>query len=188
MKVATFNINNVNKRLANLLGWLAAAEPDVVCLQELKASDADFPHAAIEAAGYRAVWRGQRTWKRTEPWVTSMTGHRGSTLPTLDTRHGDSRRTLTLEGFGRRWRADSFTDKLGTAGIDARTSWSAPWDRYPNGPRPAAGGARARGPVQARAVGPGRGRKAAGRTKCDHWAAAAGACLVSPRVSPRRLT
>ena len=62
MKIATFNINNVNKRLANLLGWLADAQPDVVCLQELKAEDRAFPIAAIEAAGYGAVWRGQRTW------------------------------------------------------------------------------------------------------------------------------
>jgi exodeoxyribonuclease-3 len=62
MRVATFNINNVNKRLANLLAWLAEATPDVVCLQELKAEDRAFPIAAIEAAGYGAVWRGQRTW------------------------------------------------------------------------------------------------------------------------------
>jgi exodeoxyribonuclease III len=62
MKIATFNINNVNKRLANLLDWLAAAKPDVVCLQELKAADAEFPLGAIEKAGYGAVWRGQRTW------------------------------------------------------------------------------------------------------------------------------
>jgi exodeoxyribonuclease-3 len=62
MKIATFNINNVNKRLANLLDWLAAAKPDVVCLQELKAADTEFPLAAIERAGYGAVWRGQRTW------------------------------------------------------------------------------------------------------------------------------
>jgi exodeoxyribonuclease III len=62
MKVATFNINNVNKRQANLLEWLATAQPDVVCLQELKCEDRAFPVAAIEAAGYGAVWRGQRTW------------------------------------------------------------------------------------------------------------------------------
>ena len=62
MRIATFNINNVNKRLANLLDWLAAEKPDVVCLQELKAEDRAFPLAAIEAAGYGAVWRGQRTW------------------------------------------------------------------------------------------------------------------------------
>jgi exodeoxyribonuclease-3 len=62
MKVATFNINNVNKRLPNLLRWLRAAKPDVVALQELKATDAEFPAAAIEKAGYSAVWRGQKTW------------------------------------------------------------------------------------------------------------------------------
>lgn len=62
MKLATFNVNNVNKRLPNLLAWLAEAEPDVVALQELKASQPDFPIAAIEAAGYGAVWRGERAW------------------------------------------------------------------------------------------------------------------------------
>jgi exodeoxyribonuclease-3 len=62
MKIATFNINNVVRRLPNLLAWLAAARPDVVCLQELKATDASFPQAALEDAGYGAVWRGQRSW------------------------------------------------------------------------------------------------------------------------------
>lgn len=62
MRIATFNINNVNNRLANLLAWLSEARPDVVCLQELKAEDRAFPLAAIQAAGYGAVWRGQRTW------------------------------------------------------------------------------------------------------------------------------
>jgi exodeoxyribonuclease-3 len=62
MKIATFNINNVNKRLANLLAWLEEARPDVVCLQELKAEQGGFPLAAIEAAGYGAAWVGQRTW------------------------------------------------------------------------------------------------------------------------------
>jgi exodeoxyribonuclease III len=62
MKIATFNINNVNKRLANLVAWLRATKPDVVCLQELKAADREFPEAAIEKAGYGAVWRGQKSW------------------------------------------------------------------------------------------------------------------------------
>jgi len=62
MKIATFNINNINRRLPNLLRWLGAAKPDVVSLQELKASDAEFPLAAIENAGYGAVWQGERTW------------------------------------------------------------------------------------------------------------------------------
>ena len=62
MRIATFNINNVVKRLPNLLAWLADTRPDVVCLQELKATDAAFPAAELEAAGYGAVWAGQRTW------------------------------------------------------------------------------------------------------------------------------
>jgi len=62
LKVATFNINNINRRLPNLLRWLAQAKPDIVCLQELKAADSDFPLRAINQAGYGAVWRGQKTW------------------------------------------------------------------------------------------------------------------------------
>ena len=62
MKVATFNINNINRRLPNLLRWLRSSRPDVVCLQELKSTDADFPIDAIRKSGYGAVWRGQKTW------------------------------------------------------------------------------------------------------------------------------
>ena len=62
MKIATFNINNVNRRLPNLLAWLRTAKPDAVSLQELKSTDADFPVAAFEKAGYGAVWQGQKTW------------------------------------------------------------------------------------------------------------------------------
>ncbi len=62
MKIATWNINGINRRLPLLLEWLAATQPDVVCLQELKSADAELPKAAIDAAGYGAVWHGQRTW------------------------------------------------------------------------------------------------------------------------------
>jgi len=62
MKIATFNTNNVNKRLTNLLDWLRDAKPDVVCLQELKAADSEFPRAAIEKAGYGIALRGQKSW------------------------------------------------------------------------------------------------------------------------------
>lgn len=62
MKIASFNINNVNKRLANLLSWMAKAEPDVVCLQELKAEQRAFPVSAFRELGYRAVWQGERSW------------------------------------------------------------------------------------------------------------------------------
>jgi len=62
MKVATFNINNVNKRLANLLAWLERSQPDVVCLQELKCERAEFPAEALRGAGYESVCCGQRSW------------------------------------------------------------------------------------------------------------------------------
>lgn len=62
MRIATFNINNVNRRLDHLLAWLAAAAPDVVCLQELKCTDRDFPARALREAGYGAVWKGQKSW------------------------------------------------------------------------------------------------------------------------------
>ena len=62
VKIATFNINNINKRLPNLLGWLRESAPDVVCLQELKCTDAAFPAEALGEAGYRSVWRGEKSW------------------------------------------------------------------------------------------------------------------------------
>ncbi|HSF47655.1 MAG TPA: exodeoxyribonuclease III, partial [Burkholderiales bacterium] len=62
MKIATFNVNNVNKRLPNLLAWLRHARPDAVCLQELKATDSEFPIKAVEMVGYGAVWRGEKSW------------------------------------------------------------------------------------------------------------------------------
>ena len=62
MKIATWNVNGVNGRLARLLDWLALAKPDVVCLQELKAPDDRFPQAALADAGYGAVWHGQKSW------------------------------------------------------------------------------------------------------------------------------
>jgi exodeoxyribonuclease-3 len=62
MKIATFNVNGINGRLAVLLRWLAEAEPDVVCVQELKAPDEKFPLAAIRKAGYGAIWHGQKSW------------------------------------------------------------------------------------------------------------------------------
>jgi exodeoxyribonuclease-3 len=62
VKIATFNINDINKRLENLLTWLAKTTPDVVCLQELKAEQAAFPAEALRTLGYEAVWQGERSW------------------------------------------------------------------------------------------------------------------------------
>jgi exodeoxyribonuclease III len=62
VKIATFNVNGVNGRLARLLEWLEESRPDVACLQELKAPQDKFPAAAIEKAGYGALWQGQSRW------------------------------------------------------------------------------------------------------------------------------
>jgi exodeoxyribonuclease-3 len=62
VKIATFNINGINGRLPRLLEWLGESAPDIVCLQELKAPDARFPAAEIAAAGYEAIWHGQKSW------------------------------------------------------------------------------------------------------------------------------
>ncbi|ANF26371.1 exodeoxyribonuclease III [Stutzerimonas stutzeri] len=62
LKIATFNINGIRARRSNLLEWLEREQPDVVCLQELKAQDADFPIDDIRAAGYGAIWQGQKSW------------------------------------------------------------------------------------------------------------------------------
>jgi exodeoxyribonuclease III len=62
MKIATFNVNGITARLQRLLEWLAKESPDVACLQELKAPDEAFPALAVRAAGYEAIWHGQRSW------------------------------------------------------------------------------------------------------------------------------
>jgi exodeoxyribonuclease-3 len=62
LKIATFNVNGVNGRLPALLRWLDETKPDVACLQELKAPQEKFPESAIRAAGYGAIWHGQKSW------------------------------------------------------------------------------------------------------------------------------
>lgn len=62
MKIATYNVNGVNGRLAVLLKWLEEEKPDVVCLQELKSPNEKFPIDAINKAGYNAIWHGQKSW------------------------------------------------------------------------------------------------------------------------------
>ena len=62
MKLATWNVNSLRVRLPHLLEWLAQTKPDVVCLQETKLEDANFPVADIEGAGYRCLYVGQKTY------------------------------------------------------------------------------------------------------------------------------
>src|SRR5215210_190857 len=61
-RIATFNVNGINGRLPVVLRWLVDAEPDIACLQELKAPQEKFPEAAIRQAGYGAIWHGQKSW------------------------------------------------------------------------------------------------------------------------------
>jgi len=62
MKIATWNVNSLKVRLPHVLDWLAATQADVLCLQETKMEDKVFPHAELEAAGYRAAHNGQKTY------------------------------------------------------------------------------------------------------------------------------
>ena len=62
MKLATFNVNGIRSRLANLLAWLEREQPDVACLQELKAPHEQFPVRELRAAGYESIWHGQMSW------------------------------------------------------------------------------------------------------------------------------
>ncbi|MBA3677145.1 MAG: exodeoxyribonuclease III [Sphingosinicella sp.] len=62
MKIATFNVNGINGRLPRLIEWLKESQPDVACLQELKAPDDKFPADALAKAGYGAIWQGQSRW------------------------------------------------------------------------------------------------------------------------------
>jgi exodeoxyribonuclease-3 len=73
MKIATWNVNSVRARQDRLLRWLEAVQPDVVCLQEIKVTDEDFPYELVRQRGYRAIVYGQKTYNgvailsRTEP-------------------------------------------------------------------------------------------------------------------------
>jgi len=62
VRLATWNVNSLKVRLAQLLDWLGRERPDVVCLQETKTEDANFPAMEIERAGYRALFSGQRLY------------------------------------------------------------------------------------------------------------------------------
>ncbi|MGD8817190.1 MAG: exodeoxyribonuclease III [Acidobacteriota bacterium] len=62
MRIATWNINSIRAREERLLDWLARRDPDVVCLQELKCTDEQFPYEAVEGAGYHAAVHGQKTY------------------------------------------------------------------------------------------------------------------------------
>ena len=62
MKLATYNINSIRSRIDSLLGWMDQHQPDILCLQETKVQDADFPFEPLEAAGYHVAFAGQKSY------------------------------------------------------------------------------------------------------------------------------
>jgi exodeoxyribonuclease III len=62
VKIATFNVNGINARWASLEAWLTREQPEVACLQELKAPQERFPAAALRQLGYESIWQGEMSW------------------------------------------------------------------------------------------------------------------------------
>ena len=71
MRIATWNVNSLTVRLPQVLDWLAGQSIDLLALQELKLEDAKFPHEAIQAAGYHAIWFGQRSYNGVA-WISRL--------------------------------------------------------------------------------------------------------------------
>src|SRR5690606_246553 len=97
MIVATYNVNGVNGRLPVLLRWLAERQPDVVCLQELKAAHERFPEEAIRAAGYSAIWRGQKSWNGVAILVRGGGGRGAERLPVSAERQSGAGTEIRLQ-------------------------------------------------------------------------------------------
>ena len=97
MKIATWNVNSLRVRLPHVLQWLAAVQPDVLAIQETKTVDAQFPLAELQAAGYHAVFAGQKTYNGVAILSKSPATDVMTDIPALD---DPQRRILaaTLDG------------------------------------------------------------------------------------------
>jgi exodeoxyribonuclease III len=80
LKLATWNVNSLSVRLPQLLDWLAANPVDAIVLQETKLTDDKFPHAELAAAGYRALWFGQKTYNGVALLSRAETGEAGDAV------------------------------------------------------------------------------------------------------------
>jgi exodeoxyribonuclease-3 len=91
MKIATWNVNSINVRIPQLIGWLREAEPDVLCVQETKCVDENFPEVVLEEAGYRAVFHGEKSYNG----VAILSRHAISDVRKgFDSDDGDSQKRL----------------------------------------------------------------------------------------------
>lgn len=84
MKIVTWNVNSLKVRLPQVIDWLMANQPDVLCLQETKLQDENFPIAEIAAAGYQAAYAGQKTYNGVALLSKQTGGEVVSAIPTLD--------------------------------------------------------------------------------------------------------
>ena len=76
MKIASWNLKSLRVRLPQVLDWLAQEQPDLLALQEIKLTDDRFPNADIQAAGYHAIYAGQKTYNGVAILSRAVAGHR----------------------------------------------------------------------------------------------------------------
>jgi exodeoxyribonuclease-3 len=98
LKVTTWNVNSIKARLERAMAWLEKAEPDILCLQELKVRDEDFPEAEIAEAGYHAAVHGQRTYNGVA--ILSRSEIRGVVNGMQDEVDDPQARIISAETFG----------------------------------------------------------------------------------------
>ncbi len=138
MKLATWNVNSLKVRLPHVLDWLAANRPDVLCLQETKLEDADFPVATIQAAGYRPLFRGQKTYngvallargEGTEV-ADAIPGFHDEQKRVLAATYGDTRVVCAYIPNGQSLDSDKYRYKL--AWLEAFAAWlRTELEKYP---------------------------------------------------------
>ncbi len=131
MKLATWNVNSLKVRLPHLADWLAGQAPDIVCLQETKTEDHVFPRTQIEAAGYRALYTGQKTYngvallakgEATDP-VLTLPGFEDAQKRLLAATLDDVRVVCLYVPNGQSVGSDKYHYKL--AWLDALVAWLA---------------------------------------------------------------
>ena len=129
MKLATWNVNSLKVRLPHVLDWLAANQPDVLCLQETKLEDVNFPHQEIAAAGYQAIYSGQKTYNGVallarmagQEVVNAIPGFEDAQKRVLAATYGDLRVICAYFPNGQSLDSDKYQYKL--RWLQAMTDW-----------------------------------------------------------------
>lgn len=132
MRLASWNVNGLRARQSFFLRWLGERSPDVVALQELKLEDGHFPRAELEAAGYRAICHGQKSWngvalvtrEPAEPVQVGLPGQEALGARLLAARVGGFTVASVYVPNGKSVGHDDFARKL--VWLDALAEWVAP--------------------------------------------------------------